>query len=74
MCQVSETTVTEQLSPALLKLNLISFSLHTAALQPANAYCHPPRVQVAKARDTGPDLSRRGAMKSSSSLLPALFS
>lgn len=74
MCQASETTVTEQLSLALLKLNLISFSLLTAALQPTNAYSHPPWVKMAKARDTGLHLSCGGAMKSLSSLLPALFS
>lgn len=48
--------MTEQLSPGLLKLNLMSFSVQKAALQRTNAYSRPPWVKLSKARDIGLDL------------------
>lgn len=44
MPRVPETTVTEQVRTALLKLYQIPFSLHNAALQRTNASSQPPQV------------------------------
>lgn len=65
MPQVSETTMTQQLSPALLKLNLMSFSLHKVAFQRTNVYPHLAQVKLAKAGDTNLDLGYRSALKNS---------
>lgn len=73
MSGVSEITVTEQLSPGLLKSNVMSFSVQEAALQRTNAYSHPPWVKLSKATDIGLNLSSRGAMKSLSNLVCALL-
>lgn len=73
MPRVSETTMTQQLSPALLKLNLMSFSLHKVAFKRTNVYPHLAQVKLAKAGDTNLDLGYRSALKSLSSLVSALF-